>query len=460
MTNFLKDKILIYFGLAFLPFYFLIAWVFNCIDHSLDLLTHIQRTVWFYWPATGALLAIYIIYFALHSNFFRIKDSHRTLKIVVIFSFIFVAIMFFAVPAPQEDFYHYFFEDVVLAKYHLNPFIITPNDLPAEPLSQLSFWQDLPTQHGPFRFFLTAPIAFLSHNSIVLGIFWYKILFSLFFFASGFLIYRILTILKAADRLFALTLFLWNPLIIYETLVGGGTDILMVFWLLLGIYFLAQNKFNSAIVSLTLSVLIKYVTVIFIPFFIAFIFFNQPNWWKKIIVLAGNIFLISATTVLLFWPFWDGWQVFTGISQVAGEFHINSFPAILSFPFFVTGLPVDLITIKYIFEFLFAVVYLILFFLFLKSPKTDLKNLIYYSSIALLSFLFLAKFWFYSKYLIWLLPLLLLNNRRLYPLAILLTGLIIFSPLKDLGVLFVFSLVPAILVFVFDKYLIKKHQLI
>ena len=423
IASFFQNKILLSFGLAFIPFYFLVA-LFSNFTISFVLLGFSTLDLAFI-----SLLLIYIIYFFIWLYFRDFHWEQRDFNLVLFFCFLFILVLSLTTLTPGSDFYHYFFEDVALVIHQQNPFFITPNDLPQEPVTHLGYWYFLPTQHGPFRIFLTSPLAWLTQGNIVAGIFVYRIFFAFFLLASILIFYKILQLLKIPNLFYIFLLFAWNPLIIYTTMINGGTDILMTFWFLLGCYFLIRRKFYWSTAALVLSILVKYVTAIFLPFFIIYFLSKEVGLKNKILCLVKHLCLTALITVFLYFPFWQGFDTLWGVIWVGNYFDYNSFLGSIIILLSFLRIPFEIYTLRLVFTIIFLIIYGLLLVKFLLLGNPQPKNVFICSFLALAAFLILGKFWFYSKYLVWLLPLIFLIDKKYYSLAVFLTGAVVLTPL-------------------------------
>lgn len=438
------NKNLFFWGLSFLPFYFLLAFGINFRDSAGS-----------YFLLVFGLFFLYLIYFIFYQFAKKIQWQKNDIGLVFLFALIFTAILILAVPKQSTDFYHYFFEDVVWFHYHQNPYFISPFMLLAEPSGQIAYWQFLPSQHGPVRIFMTLPAMWLSGGNLVLGLFLYKMLFGFYFLLSCFLFYQIILALKIEKPLLVLALFAFNPLVIYETQLNGGTDILLAFWLLLAIYLLIEKKFIFSLTALTLSILVKYVTLILLPFFLIFFLKQERQFKIKALKLFGYLILIFAIIFISFLPFWRGLSTLNGIFWVTKYFETNSFPGLIAllFSFIYPHLTFSFYQLAFIL--IFLGVYLFILNQWFWSKKNQPAGLVNYSFLVLAIFLLIDKFWFYPKYLIWLLPLIFLAKEKYHSVAVFLTGLMILSPL-DPDLIILLALPP---VFIFSFfYFIKTNS--
>lgn len=430
-----KSKYIFFSGLISLIFYSAISFILNSYEY-LD-----SRYLLIFLP----LLSLFVVYFC---SYIFLKDRNISKNDVIFFSVIFLIILIFTIPVTYTDFYHYFFEDLVFLKYHQNPYFVSPQGLPQEPLSFLSGWDFLPAQHGPLRVLMMSPVSWLSGFNITVGLFLYKIFFSIFFLASAFVFYKILDFTEEKKKDLALFLFLWNPLLLFSTLVRGGTDILMVFWLLLAALFIFKDKFYLATLFLALSASLKFVTIIFLPFFLVY-YLRKVKWFS----LLNHLLLFGLIMVILFIPFWAGLETLNGLIWVASFFDINSLPGFIGLiANFING-SFEISFVKIFFQIGFVASYGFLLYHFYLMKNKRPVDLVIYMAMALIAFLLLYKVWFFVKYFIWLLPLLLLGNTRSKELAIFFTGSVALGAFSS--VLLVFLFTPGVLAFSFYHYLKK-----
>jgi hypothetical protein len=206
-----------------------------------------------------------------------------------------VLILLFSYPAMVSyDIFNYIATAKVLFLYHENPYLIMPIQFLGDPLLLFTHAANKTALYGPVWIFLTG-IPFLSGlGNFILTLFSFKIFNTAFYLATVCLIFRISrNHLKTA-------LFAFNPLVLFEVLLGSHNDIVMMFLALVSIYFLREKRFLLSIIFLILSILIKFSTIFLLPVFVvAFIYYlrsKQINWDKFYItssILMLIIFLLS-----------------------------------------------------------------------------------------------------------------------------------------------------------------------
>ncbi|MDD2807251.1 MAG: hypothetical protein PHW95_01870 [Patescibacteria group bacterium] len=398
------------------------------------------------------LFLAYVVYFIFCQAFLNVDLSQLTLKWPIFITISILATLLMMMPGYGNDFYHYVAEDLILVKYHLNPYLVSPSQLPFEPATWLSFWRDLPAQHGPWRIILTLPAAVVTASNFVAGIISYKIITAGFFLATAVVFYKLLIILNIAEAKRGLLLLLWNPLMLFGTFAGGGTDILMTFWLLLSLYFAAKHKWLPSIAAISISILVKYVTILILPLLMMFFISTALGAAKKIYFLLKQTLVFTVIVGVSFYPFWAGFKIFAGLLWVSHFFDLSSFPGFIGSVLLLVDPNFEPYSLKLPFELIFIAIYFFILLKFFLIPEKKIQNLVGYSALIIGVFLILGKFWFYPKYLIWLLPLLLLSGKKFYWLAIFLSGLIVGSPFPSVP-LPVFFIVPSL---VFGVYFYLK----
>ena len=102
----------------------------------------------------------------------------------------------------------------------------------------------------------------------------------------------------------AVSLFALNPLVIYETAGNGHNDIVMVFWMLLGFYFLSRERHSLAALALTVGALTKFVPGFILPVVLVYSLGRLPTWGRRcrfLVVTGLDCGLLTAAVMGIFW---------------------------------------------------------------------------------------------------------------------------------------------------------------
>ena len=182
-------------------------------------------------------------------------------------------ILLFAYPAFSHDLFNYIFDARIVVLHHANPWITKPNDFGLDPWLRFMHWTHRTYPYGPFWLATSIIPYFLGFGKFALTLINFKILGFLSYLVSCFMIYKI------SKNKLSLSLFAFNPLVLWESLINSHLDAFMISLGLVAIYFFQNKKKIPATILLILSIAVKYATLGLIPFYL-----KKYSWQKKIIL--------------------------------------------------------------------------------------------------------------------------------------------------------------------------------
>ena len=222
------------------------------------------------------------------------------------FAGLFAATLFWLMPI-TSDLFAYLSQAHVFTDLGGNPLLDAPLDF-RDPLvlAYPTFYASLPTVYGPAWLLVSAP-GTLGRWDVVAGMLYLKGLSVGAFFGCAWLLERILLRLRPASAIEGLYLFTWNPLVLVMAAGDGHNDIVMMGLVLLAVWFLLRERWLLAIGALTLSVWVKYVSLILFPLFVLYIWRRSSGKkgserWSP---LVGGGLVAAVVSVCVFAPFWD-----------------------------------------------------------------------------------------------------------------------------------------------------------
>ncbi len=208
-------------------------------------------------------------------------------KIVIVLSLI----LALAYPMLSSDIFKYLFGAKQIMVYHTSPYLVTPDTYSSDTWIRFMRWVHTTSPYGPVFVGLTIPYYLLGMGKFVPILYLFKLDQIAWYLLTIWVIGR-LTRSPRAQLYFAL-----NPLILMEWLVNAHNDAIMISLLLLALYLSQIKKKVWSIVTLALSVGIKYVTVFALPLLFV------P---KKYFLLALKCLLVAlAITPLLYNYSWQ-----------------------------------------------------------------------------------------------------------------------------------------------------------
>lgn len=239
------------------------------------------------------LLMIYYLLFLYLIK--RNKFTERKIWFLIIFI---SGILIFAYSAFSYDLFNYIFWARIFTHYGLSPYQFRPLDFPNDSWIRFMRWTHTTYNHGPVFLGLSFIPSFLGLGKFTLTLFNFKLLMTFGYLGSVFLIGKIMEKIKPQDKLFSISFFAFNPLIIIESLVSSHNDTLMLFFVLVSFYLLILRKKISSFFFLFLSAGIKFLSVSFFPFYFLALLKQQVNWFLFIKMMIF-VFLVSLIPVIV-----------------------------------------------------------------------------------------------------------------------------------------------------------------
>lgn len=346
----------------------------------------------------GMWLTIIITAFAFIKSVYNkdlIEDQEKVFKLSLFSAFLFC----FLLPNDSSDLFGYIARGAQQFSYASNPFHNVIADLSnwrADQLLANFLWQHNPSPYGPFSMLICKFVSALSFGNLFLAIFLFKFLN----FTAFTLILLIAQKITSDKFLFAILAL--NPIILFESIWNSHNDIQMGLAIILALYYCQEKRYNLSIVLLCLGALIKYLSLVLIPFVLIDAIKNRK------IPFLGIISSAAITGFLVY--YYDLFNSnFTKLKANITLSHKSLFDSLNSLYKYLSAEDLPGV-FRYIF--LAAFIGFALWFYYLYSKKQN-TSLMRDSSILLFVLIFIASPKFHSWYLISLLPLGILSYPRL-----------------------------------------------
>lgn len=258
-----------------------------------------QHIGYFDRPLSAALYLVLVLLFFLLYIFFLIAVQKRKISIKMFWLTIGVltAVLIFSYPAFSYDIFNYMFTAKTVLLYHKNPYDVIPLQFSGvEPWLSFMHWTHLPSAYTPLWILLTLP-AYVLGFGYFLGIMWnIKILVAAAYIITTIFIGKILSHLEPDKKLMGMAVFALNPLVIFETLVSGHNDMVMMAIVMVAYYLYITKQRWAAWAVLSLSVAAKLMTIFIIPVFFV-------GWQRKLALGAMSIafLLVASQREILGW---------------------------------------------------------------------------------------------------------------------------------------------------------------
>ena len=167
-----------------------------------------------------------------------------------------------AYPFLSSDVFKYLFTGKIIALYHENPYLYSPDYFVGDLWLRFMRWVHTPTPYGPVMTALAVPYYYLGFGKFVPMLYLYKL------DQVGWYLLAVWCIGKLSNTKTAIRnqlYFALNPLVLVEWLVNAHNDAIMISLLLAALHLLRGGRRALTNTTLLLSIGIKYVTVIALP---------------------------------------------------------------------------------------------------------------------------------------------------------------------------------------------------
>jgi hypothetical protein len=249
--------------------------IYQTVEKNFQYIGFYQRPL-----ATGMFVGLVVIFFALYVSALRTTLTFHGLRRIVI---AITLILVFSYPAFSYDIFNYMFDAKTVLVYHKIPYTVIPLQFSGvEPWLSFMHWTHIPSTFMPFWITLSLP-AYLLGFGYFLGILWsFKALVAGAYLVTVWFIWKILSELELGHALYGTAMFALNPLVIFETLVSGHYDMVMMAFAVTSFYLYLHKKRLASFVLLSCSAATKIMTIALVPLF-------MTGWQRKWSIVATAI---------------------------------------------------------------------------------------------------------------------------------------------------------------------------
>jgi alpha-1,6-mannosyltransferase len=269
-----------------------------------------------YSPLAGAsfvmaILLLFLLYWLATQIVLRFRDA-RAWVLVIGAALLFNGAMLLLYPVDSSDVFDNIMRGRMTTLYGGNPFYQRPSSqaiVRSDPFYRYSGWNDYPTAYGPGWELIAAAVARLAGDDVITNVVAFK-LASLAFEAGTLAVVALLLRQYAPQRaLYGVTLLAWNPLAVYSVPGNAHNDIVMTFFIVLGIYFLARRHYTLAAMAETAGALVKFIPALLLPIVLIAGLAQADSWRKRLYYLVVTGFACMVMMVALYAPFWRGGDI-------------------------------------------------------------------------------------------------------------------------------------------------------
>jgi hypothetical protein len=228
--------------------------------------------------------------FALYAIVIRIAKTIESRRFALLLGFtaaLFMAVLLCSPVMLSSDTYAYSYYGRLLAFHGLDAHAVAPKSTLSDPFLMGGYYDFMPSVYGPLWTLISAGITRIAGSHIGLTLLLFRSLEAAATLGSGGLVYSILRRLSPQKAVWGTALFLWNPLVVMESALGGHNDACMMWFALLAVWLHLRGNKAACVVALTVSALVKVVTAPLVPLYILLIL-RRSGSWKKDAVFVGR----------------------------------------------------------------------------------------------------------------------------------------------------------------------------
>jgi len=221
-------------------------------------------------PETAALAYIvclavlFLLYAKMLSGLSLRPETRDDRNVVFAGAALFSLTLIFLPALLSKDLFDYMGHGRVLVVQGANPFTRPASDFPPDEFTRAMGWPGATPLYGPAWASLTALLTLMGMGSFTGTVLLFKLSFAIVHLVNGFLVMRIAQgwekLTGGPRPIRAAAFYLWNPLVLTQTVGDAHNDGVALMWLLTGIWLLQRRDDVTGAAAGAMSVLVKYVT--------------------------------------------------------------------------------------------------------------------------------------------------------------------------------------------------------
>src|SRR5215475_3846418 len=304
-------SVLLYAALAT---FFWTAWSFK--NHWIDQVVILV--------ATGALVILY---------FSGIKFArHAKVSAIVTFAIAIAIVGFIMPPFDSTDVFFYMATGWQQAHYGSNPYsrlLRNVDGATEDPMIQNAWmarnrnpWLDIPIPYGFLFAVLARGLAWIGDGNFWRTLFLFNCMNLLMHAGTALFLWKSAKWLPESNGKAILYLYSWNPFVTLQYLADSHNDIIVAFLVVLAAYFLLKNQPIWSVPLLVAAGLVKYVTLVLVPF--AFIFLIRQKGWResvRAVLISVGLVLAAAAPYAAEYASFKYSLIWIQISESTGSLH-------------------------------------------------------------------------------------------------------------------------------------------
>gem|GEM_PF-2794173 len=211
----------------------------------------------------------------------------------------------------SSDIYSYIAFGRVAAVHGGNPFVEPPSTYAVDPLYRWVNWKHVASVYGPGWIYPSIGLTVIVNSinqHVITYVLAYKLLALALHLLNGVLIWSSLERACPEQRTWGTALYLLSPLALIEFVGNAHNDVLMITFILLGVWLHLRGYWYGTIAALTLAVLTKWIALPLLPLYGLALLWQAPTWPRGIFKAVSSLIIFAGLCIGLYRPYWEGWR--------------------------------------------------------------------------------------------------------------------------------------------------------
>ena len=227
---------------------------------------------------------------------------------------------------------------------------------------------------------------FVNHPNVFRTLFLFKVPYLLFDLGCAFLLLHIFPDRKKG--VLAFIFWIINPIVIFATYIAARYEVVSVFFILLSLYYARKNLPTKSVLSLGISIIIRWYPLILLPFFVIIL---GKRWWERLRLAFWGLLPLVLMTILA--------RSLGRPSEIEILAQLPYGENLLGMSFYLGHL--------YDYVFVFLAAYTVLWLYTYFNTNYSFSDL--WKTVLMLLLIFFATCFFHVHYFVWLIPFLTLQ---------------------------------------------------
>jgi alpha-1,6-mannosyltransferase len=257
---------------------------------------------------TGAFLVLFLFY----SFACRLTAKHPSrlswgvvLGAAVAFNLVLLSLY----PVDSADVFDNIIRGRITEHYGGNPLYQIPAQFTGDLFYKYTAWRFFPSAYGPVWESIAAGAARVAGDGVIANVLAFKLVSILAYAGTVALIGMTLRRYAPERALYGVTLFAWNPLVLYSTAGNAHNDAVMLFFMALGLYFFVGGHWTLAALAEIGGGLCKFIPALLVPLIVVAALKGLGDWRARTRFLLITAALCAALVAAAYAPFWRGGDV-------------------------------------------------------------------------------------------------------------------------------------------------------